>query len=180
MPPAPPLPVPTEAPDEKTPANAIFSDKDKTIIRGSLREIVKAVVPFLPKIAAAAGPALVVWLLAIVHAEGVKVDTDKQVKKAEATTERAYTAVAEPAKKNDEALAAALAAVTRRLDAMEAVQKAQSAAIPPRARRKVDRELAKELPRKPKAAPVITPIPLEIPKPPEPAVAPVKAADSTP
>ncbi len=175
-----PPPLPADAADEKTPVGQLITDREATIVRGSVRSIVKVVVPFLPKIAAAAGPALVVWLLAIVHAEGVKVDTDKQVKKAEATTERAYTAVAEPAKKNDEALAAALAAVTKRLDAMEAVQKAQSAAIPPRARRKVDRELAKEPPRKQRTAPVITPIPLEIPKPPDPTVAPVKPADPAP
>lgn len=170
-----------DAADRKTPPGVIITDEEKVIVTDSARTVAKFVVPFLPKIAASAGPALVVWLLAIVHASGVKDDTDKKVKEVEETTDRAYKAVAAPAKQNDDALAAALAALVKRMDAAEATQKAQGALIlarPAPALRRIDRALLKAVKdnaakdsrelaaRKPKVAPAITPIPLTIPPPP--------------
>jgi hypothetical protein len=202
-----PPPLPHDD-DEKTPAGVLVTPKERGIIVESLRSIIKAVVPFLPKIAASAGPALVVWLLALVHASGVKDDTDKEVKEVKATTARAYKAVADPAKKNDDALAAALAALVKRMDATEATQKAQSALIlaregdiviqgrPARKLRRVDRALVKAVKdnaakdskeletRKPKVAPAIVQIPADIPPPPpekkDSPPAPVQGTQSTP
>jgi hypothetical protein len=185
---------------EKTPPNTLLSKKDKAIVWASLRIVIKPVVPLLPKIAVAAGPALAALVLAVLHSQSGKADTDKKVDQveveAEATTKRAYKKLATPTRD----LVKELAALEARVTAAEATSKAQSAVIesmgrdfvvegqPAAARRKrVDAGLvkavrenaardSKELAlRKAKPAPVIAAPPPELP--PAPAkLAPIAAA----
>lgn len=186
--------LPVDDADRKTPPGVIITADEKVIVIGAVRTFAKPIIPLLPKLAAYCGPALVVWLASILHAQSVKKDTDKQVKEVEETTDRAYKAVAAPAKQNDDALAAALAALVKRMDAAEATQKAQGALIlarPTPALRRIDRALLKAVKdnaakdsrelaaRKPKVAPAITPIPLTIPPAPD-APAPVQPQAATP
>jgi hypothetical protein len=178
--------------DERTPPAVLITTAEKGVVRGAVRTFVKALVPHLPAIAKFGGPAAVTFMLTTAHTWADKAETDKKVaeasQQADATTRRAYKGLAKPAREISGELAAAL----KRIDALEATQKAQSALIVARERdfvvegrpamksqrRRVDAGLiktvkenaakdSKELAaRKRRPAPAITPIPLELPPPP--------------
>lgn len=185
-----------EFPDDPTPPGAIITDREVMIVRRGVRVAVKGFMPFVPKIAASAGPALAVLLLAAAQHWAGRAETDKKIQdvagESEKTTARAYKKLAKPARE----ISAELADAMKRIDALEATSKAQSALIvarehdiviegrPAKApRRRVDPGLVKAVQanavkdskelaaRKAKPAPAITPIPLELPP------APTKPAD---
>ncbi len=141
---------------EKTPADVLVSERQKTIIRTSTREFIKGAVPHLPALARhgvviVKSGVIVVGALAVILQAWAGRITAKKVdsvqKEAQATTDRAFTAVVDPANKITDALNDAL----QRIKALETTAAAQSAVIdgftvvghPARVRRRVDPGLVK-------------------------------------
>ncbi len=190
--------------DVKTPQPEFLTARERTIVFTSVRIFVKGVVPHLPALAKYGAVAVGFLAMLLQHWAG-KIETDKRIKdvagESEATTKRAYKGLAKPTRD----LAAEVAALEARLTAAEATNKAQSALIvarekdiviegrPVRApRRRVDPGLVKAVQanaakdskelaaRKAKPAPVITPIPLELPPAPPVAEVPKPATPTAP
>jgi hypothetical protein len=179
-------------PDQKTPPAVLITRSEKGVVRRAVRTLVKALVPHLPAIAKFGGPAAVGFILTTAHTWKEKIETQRQIKQKAAevekmatkTTAEAYKGLAVPASQ----LQMLAESCEKRLTAVEATQKAQSAVIVARERdfvvegrpataraRRVDKVLVdavkanaakngRELEaRKAKPLPVLKPIPLELP-----------------
>jgi hypothetical protein len=124
-----PAPEPNEFDQaEKTPAGVIITAKEVTIFRRGARTVVKGFMPWVPKIAIAAGPALGVLLLGMFQHWSSK--ADERIHESSAKTERAYKAATAPQRD----LAVEIEKLQKRLTAAEATNEAQSALIVARER----------------------------------------------
>ncbi len=191
-----------QRPTESPPGDVFFTAQEVTTVKRSVRIFAKGFVPFLPKIAASAGPAVAVLILATIqHCVG-KAEVEQKVDDAKETTERAYTAATDPQYE----VAAEVKALEARVTAAEATNAAQSALLvaqerdfvikgsPAKAarRRRVDPVLVKAVQanavkdskelaeRSAKPSPEIALPPLKIPPPPPPKDAQPAAATPSP